>query len=215
MTSLRKISLLALALTLPALAHAGIYLKFGGLYSNPSDVSVNSAAAFKASLKNNVGLSGAVGYKLSVFRVEAELQQLKNSAEANETSGTLLAGNTRDVGSLKETSGFANAYVDFPAFFGLAPYLGAGLGYARINADGLGRTRNNAPLFQYSGRDSVFGYQGMAGLQYHLFGQATLHGGFRLVKRDDIAVREVVANAGQTLSLGTNRVFELGVSIGF
>jgi opacity protein-like surface antigen len=71
------------------------------------------------------------------------------------------------------------------------------------------------PFAQFSGRDSVFGYQGMAGLQFHVFGQATLNAGFRLVKREDLDVRDVFTSARQAVKLDTNRVFELGLAIGF
>lgn len=203
-----------LALAAP-LAHAGVYLKVAGLYNQPSDLHVNNVSAFKASLKSNVGLSAALGYKMSLFRVEAELQHLRNGAESAESSGTLLGGISSTTGAIKETAGFANAFVDIPGFLGISPYLGAGLGYARINVDGLGRLRNNVPLTQFSGSDSVFGYQAMLGVQFHLFGTATLHGGYRIIRRQDIAVRDVVANARQNLELGDNRVFEVGVSLGF
>lgn len=209
--SLLLLSLLAAA----SLAHAGPYVKFAGLYTQPSDVSVSNTAAFRASLKNNFGVAGAVGYKLSLLRLEAELQHAKNNTEADEASGTLAAGVRRTFGSLKQTSGFANAYVDLPSFLGVAPYLGAGLGYARFDVSDLGRTNNNVPFVQVSGRDSVFGYQAMLGLQLHLFGPATLNAGFRLVKHEDLDVRDVLANARQTLGFGTSKVFELGVALGF
>jgi opacity protein-like surface antigen len=205
----------ALAFVFGPLCHAGTYFKVAGLYTRPGDLSIDSTTAFKASLKNNTGVAGALGYKFTLFRVEAELLHVRNGTEPDESSGTLVGGVRRTVGSIKETSGFANAYVDFPSFFGLAPYVGAGLGYARINVDGVGSTRNNVPFAQFSGRDSVFGYQGMAGLQFHVFGQATLNAGFRLVKREDLDVRDVFTSARQAVKLDTNRVFELGLAIGF
>ena len=211
---LRLSALLCLGLASASIGHAGPYVKVTGLYTQPSDISVNNTSAFRASLKNNVAIAGAVGYKLALFRVEAELQHAKNKSEADESSGTLFAGSGRTFGSLKQTSGFANGYFDVPAFFGIAPYIGAGLGYARFDVSDLGRSNNNVPFARFSGRDSVFGYQAMAGLQLHLIGPATLNAGFRLVRHEDIDVRNVVANARESLSFGTNRVFELGVAIG-
>lgn len=199
----------------PGSRAGALYLKAAGLYNQPGDIEVNNLSAFKASLKNNTGFSGALGYKFAVLRLEGELQYLSSSTEPAATSGTLLGGIGFTTGKIKETAGFANAYLDFPAFFGLSAYVGAGLGYARINLDDFGRTTNNVPVLQFSGSDSVFGYQGMLGLQLHLFGTATLHGGYRYIKRQDIAVRDVVANAQRNIKLGDNRVFELGVSLGF
>lgn len=221
MTSLRALLAASFALATASLGHAGLYLKATGLYSNPSDLNLTSGAAFKASLKNNLGVAGALGYKFSLLRIEAELQHVRYDVEADNVAGTLLAGMTNTFGTVKETSGFANGYVDLPSFLGLAPYLGVGLGYARINLDGLARINTSPrapgpqPVLQFSGGDNVFGYQGMAGLQFHLFGQATIHAGFRILKKQDLGVREVVANAQRTLSAGTNRIFEVGVAIGF
>jgi len=213
--SFRSLLLLALLTAAAPLLHAGPYVKFAALYTRPSDVSVNNATAFRASLKDNLGVAGAIGYKLSLLRLEAELPHAKNNTEADEASGTLAAGFRRTFGSLKQTSGFANAYVDLPSFLGLAPYLGAGLGYARFEVSDIGRTNNNVPFVRFSGRDSVFGYQAMLGLQLHLFGPATLNAGFRLVKHEDLDVRDVLANARQSLGFGTSRLFELGVALGF
>jgi opacity protein-like surface antigen len=220
MSFARHLLLTSFALGFASLSHAaGLYVRGSALYTKPSDVSVTSVSAFKASLKNNTGVAGAIGYKLSMLRLEAELQRISMGTDADPSSGTLLAGTSQTVGKVKETSGFANGYVDFPSFFGLAPYLGVGLGYAQVNLDNLARinssTTGTRSVIQFSGRDSVFGYQGMAGLQFHFLGQGTIYGGFRLVKREDVDVRDVVANAARTLSMGTNRVFELGVAIGF
>lgn len=211
----RCLSLAVLCVVVAPLCQAGVYVKAAGLYNRPGDIHINNTGAFRASLKRNIGLSAALGYQLSQFRVEAELQRLTSDTEPSESSGTLFGGIGATTGAIKETAGFANGYFDFPAFFGFAPYVGAGLGYARVDLDNLGRTRNGTPALQFSGSDSVFGYQAMLGFQFHLFGTATLNGGYRFIKRQNIAVREVGAAAQQNLKLGDNRVFELGLAIGF
>lgn len=195
------------------LARAGLYVKAGGFYNQAGDIQIANTAAFKSSLENTTGFSASAGWKLSYFRLEAELQALRSGAAA----GSNAAGALSVVGGLKETTGFGNLFVDFPSILGLAPYVGAGLGYARINLDELAGTRpaGAAPVARFAGSGSVFGYQGVVGLQLHLFGAATLNAGYRIVKRQDLAVRDVLANAQQTLQLGSNRVFELGIAIGF
>src|SRR5688572_4367067 len=105
------------------LSHASVYVKAAGLYNRPNDIEVSNASAFKASLKNNVGFSAAVGYKLSLLRLEAEGQFLRNRAESNTTSGTLLGGVISTAGTIKESTGFVNALVDLPTFFRLTPYI--------------------------------------------------------------------------------------------
>ena len=209
---LNRSLLLAFAFCVAApLSQAGLYIKGSGLYNNPSDLEINNAAAFKASLKTNTGISGALGYKLSHFRLEAEIQRLRSGTDTATTS----TGAASATGALKELSGFANVFVDLPSFFGLGPYIGAGMGYAKTDFDNFSISRGPTSLARYSGSDSVFGYQGALGLQFRIFGTATIHAGYRIVKRQDIAVRDIVTNAVQDVKLGDNRLFELGLAFGF
>jgi hypothetical protein len=84
-----------------------------------------------------------------------------------------------------------------------------------VDVEELGRTRNSVRILQFSGSEAAFGYQGMVGLRYTILGQATIHAGYRIVKREDVAVRDVLSNFEHTLALGDNRMFELGLSINF
>jgi opacity protein-like surface antigen len=215
MSLLRFGSLLALALASASLVHAGAYVKLAGLYNRQDDLAIDNPTHFAASLKRNAGFGAAFGYKFTLFRAEAELQYLRSKTEPAETSGTLFGGIGRTTGAIKETAGFANGYLDLPEFFGVSPYIGLGLGYARVEIEELGRTRNSVQILQFSGREAAFGYQGMAGIQFNVFGQATVHAGYRIVKREEIAVRDVLSNFQHTLTLGDNRMFEFGLSIGF
>jgi opacity protein-like surface antigen len=209
---LRRSLILAFAFCVAApFSQAGLYVKGAGLYNNPSDLQINNVAAFKTSLKSNIGLSGAVGYKFSMFRLEAELQRLSSDTESASTS----TGVASVTGALKEVTGFANGYVDLPSFFGLGPYIGAGLGYVRTDFENFSISRGPTSLARYSGSDSVFGYQGMIGLQFSILRTATIHAGYRIMKRQDIAVRDVVTNAMQDVKLGDNRLFEVGLAFGF
>lgn len=202
---------LAVAVAATSASRADLYVKAGGLYNQAGDIHLSNTSAFTASLKNNTGFSGSLGFKLWRVRLEGELQALRSGARAASNSTGALAV----IGSLKETTGFANALLDLPSLFGIAPYLGAGLGYARVDLENFDATSGALPVTRLSGSGSVFGYQGMLGLQLHLFGRATINAGYRLVKREDLRVRDVLANARQSLSLGSNRLFELGVAIGF
>jgi opacity protein-like surface antigen len=49
----------------------------------------------------------------------------------------------------------------------VSPYIGFGLGYARVEIEELGRTRNSVQILQFSGREAAFGYQGMVGVPKH------------------------------------------------
>jgi opacity protein-like surface antigen len=210
---MKKLPLLALVLALASAgpAHAAFYFAATGLYSNPSDVKVDSASGFRASIKSNTGFSGALGYKFSMLRVEAELQNLSSGT----SGGSTTAGTATVFGSLREFSGFANAYVDVPSFLGLAPYAGVGLGEARIDLGQFNVVQGATNVVQFSGKGTAFAYQVLLGLQFHILGQATLHAGYRIVERGDISLRNAVVNASQNISLGQNKLFEIGVALGF
>jgi len=112
-------------------------------------------------------------------------------------------------------AGFANAFVDLPVAAGLGVYLGGGLGFARANFDNFSGRQAGVAVAQYSGKDSAFAYQVAGGAQFSFADRATLHAGYRIVKQGDISVRDSVSAAEQTVKLGNNRLFEIGLAIGF
>lgn len=206
-----RLLLVTLMLMAASIARAGMYAKFAGLYNSPGDIQVNNTAAFRASLKSNMGLAGALGYKFSAVRAEVELQSFSN----NTSGGSTNTGSASTSGGYKQFNGFVNAYVDLPTFVGLSGYIGAGYGKARVDLSGFTATQGTSNVVQFSGKDSAYGYQVMAGVQYHLLGQATIHAGYRWVHKNDITLQNGVGNNLQKLSLGSDRIFELGVAIGF
>ncbi len=204
----------AFAAVLPARA-SGIYFKAAGLYSSPQDLKVGSATAFKGSLKNDTGLSGAIGYKIPFIpiRAEAELQWLKSGFEGGSTS---LGPVTSTSGDYRQFTGFVNGYYDLPTYYGFGAYLGAGLGMARIDLNHLSVFQGATNVVSFSGKENAFAYQLMVGLSFHLLGQASLNAGYRLVKQESIALtNSAAASALQSIRPGDNRIFELGVTIGF
>ena len=213
MKSLRLLAFAALVAAVSP-AYAGFYFTATGLYTSPQDIKVTSASAFKGSLKDSTGFAGAFGYKLPLvpLRAEAEIQYLKNDLGG----GSSTLGSTTGSGDSKQFSGFLNGYVDLPSYYGLSAYAGAGLGVARVNLDNFSVFQGLTNVAQFSGRKDAFAWQLLLGVQYHLFGQATLHAGYRLVQHDSIALTNAAAvNALQHVKFGDNNIFELGVSIGF
>jgi opacity protein-like surface antigen len=195
---------------------SGFYFKAAGLYNSPADLKVSSASAFKASLKDSTGVTGALGYKLPLLplRAEAELQYFKNGFGGGSTS---LGSVTSITGDTAQFTGFLNGYFDVPtSFYGLAPYVGAGVGLAKIDFRHLNVFQGATNVVQFSGHENAFAWQVMAGLQFHLFGAATLNAGYRFVRQDSIKLTNAAAaSALQSLRPGDNHIFELGVAIGF
>lgn len=189
----------------------GVYVRAETLFNHPGDVGTSSLTSFRSSLKNNVGYSGAVGYKFPMLRVEAELQHFKQEA----AQGSNVAGATTGSGNYRQSTGFANAFVDLPILPAFGVYLGGGLGLARVNFDNFSGSQAGVGVVQYSGRDSAFAHQVAAGLQFSFADRATVHAGYRIVKQGDVQVRDSVSTAVQTVKVGDNRLFEIGLAIGF
>jgi opacity protein-like surface antigen len=214
-TSLRLLALVAVACAAALPARASFYFKAAGLYSSPSAIKVSSASAFKGSLKDNLGFTGALGYKFPLLpvRAEAELQYLKNDFGGGSSSAGAISSITGDY---SQFTGFANVYYDLPSRYGFAPYLGAGVGLARVDMNNLNVFSGATNVAKFSDGKTAFAWQLMAGLEFHLLGQATFHAGYRLIKHEDIALTNAAAaNAVQKVKFGDNHIFELGVAIGF
>lgn len=208
-----RVIVLAIALgAAAASARADFYGKVDALYENAADVKIDSASDFRTSLKNSLGYSASVGYKFTMVRAELEVQYFKNSADSASNSS---AGNLTASGDYKQYNAFLNGYVDFGSFLGLAPYIGVGLGEAKIDLDRLNAQQGISNVVQLSGRNQANGYQLMAGLQYHVFGKATANIGFRVMHMGSFQTHDFASNLRQDVSTGLNKIFEIGFAWGF
>jgi opacity protein-like surface antigen len=195
-----------------ATARADFYTKLGALYDSPADLKIDSAANFRSSIKGSLGYSASLGYKVSLVRAEVEVEYFKNSlSNGSNTSSSGLAVN----GDYKQYSGFVNAYLDVPSFFGLAPYVGAGLGMAKIDLDQLSVHDGASNVVQMSGTGKAYSSQVMLGLEFHVLGKATVNAGYRLQRKQGFDTRNYASNLRQNVSLGTDRLFEIGIAWGF
>jgi len=104
-------------------------------------------------------LDGRIGrYASRLFRTELEL----GYEEAN----------TSPVGMKGKVSNFdimANGILDIPTESSFTPYIGAGVGGARIEADVTA-----PPIPRFDAADWAFAYQGIAGVDWHLTPQTAL-----------------------------------------
>ena len=208
----RPLLFLLVACALAASVRAdGFYVRGQTMFNHPQDVATSSATSFRTSLDSNVGYGLALGYQFPVLRLEAELQHFKQEA----AQGSNAFGPTTGSGDFRQSTGFANAFVDLPVLPALSVYLGGGLGFARVNFRNFSAQQAGVGVVQYSGRDRAFAHQVAAGLQFSLAGRATLHAGYRIVKQGDVEVSEAFTAARQTVRIGANRLFELGLTIGF
>ena len=120
------------------------------------------------------GGSAAVGLKMCAFRTEFEYNQ--NFTTAKDTRNYTMVDVSR--GSQNYRSYMLNGYFDIPTYTPVHPYVGAGVGLARV------KNRLNiltGPDFVTKDSKTNIAYQLMAGIGYNLTCNWTLDVGYRWV----------------------------------
>ena len=170
----------------------------GGLYVMPDDLEMSESeddvtVMGTLPLDNGPGFTAAIGYGAS-NGLRAELELGYRSSSWNEWEDLRHAANGEPVdtgdlrvetikGELTTLSLMANGIMAFDASWGLRPYVGAGIGFARQDAssDGAVTTWNG---FEYesegfSDEDTVMAYQAMAGVTYPISEKSEARLGYR------------------------------------
>ena len=140
----------------------------------------NTTAAFGPDLEDGWLGDAGIGYGFSNgFRVEGELSYRNNSFEALAVDDPI--DDTVNGGSVNTWGLMANLFYDFNRGGRIQPYLGVGAGAARprVKIDGYG-----------SANDTVFAYQGLAGVGFALTERATLDLGYRYFVAPEVDISE-------------------------
>lgn len=133
-----------------------------------SDVS-GSATSGDASFDDGpVGLVG-LGYGFGPFRAEGELGYRENDLKS------FSGGAGAASGEVRTWSMMANGFYDFNVGGSVTPYVGAGVGVARVDLDGI--SQGGTALAD--DRDDVFAFQAMAGLRVPLSDRLSADLGYR------------------------------------
>jgi opacity protein-like surface antigen len=85
-------------------------------------------------------------------------------------------------GSADSLSGMVNGYLSLPLDHGLRPYVGGGLGYSRVSANGIGFA--GVPG-ETDDSDEAFTWQFMAGLGVEIAPSLELGGRYRYIEVDE------------------------------
>lgn len=136
---------------------SGLYIGLGAgaNFSRDADVSGSGIDTETQFDTGWVGL-GSVGYGFgNGLRLEFELGYRDNDVDG--VNGVSNAG-----GSVNVWSGMVNALYDVPLTIPITPYIGAGIGYARVKADSVNIASNTI----VDDSDNVFAYQGIVGAAY-------------------------------------------------
>lgn len=169
----------ALAVGFPLAAQAqstGYYIGLGagGVIQQDADL---SGAGIDTSVATDPGWSGlaAFGYRYgNNFRAEVETAYRNSRVDS-------ISGSSSPSGDITAWSTMINGLYDFKSRSPFTPYLGLGLGVARVNYDGvtpIGGSRINDS-------DNVLAYQGIAGVSYALGDNVDLTADYRYLRGDD------------------------------
>lgn len=180
---MRKVVLLTAAMTLmsmPALADSP-YLQadIGGSFIIDPDIKGEGLSG-SASLDNAFLFGGAAGYRfLDNLRAEVNVSYRRADIDSVTIAGTSLDG----AGNTSALTFMGNVYYDFHLHTdqtSLVPYLGAGIGGARIKVDS-----DRGADFRVDDRDTVFAWNLMAGASYPVTDQVDLALGYRYLQTSD------------------------------
>jgi opacity protein-like surface antigen len=127
---------------------AGTYISgnLGAVIVNDSDFDAGPLSG-EFTFDTGFGFVAAVGSSMqNGGRIEAELGYRKNDFDEVKVDGLGKADIDGDISSL---SGMGNAYYDFSTEGSFSPYIGAGLGFANIEADLDGIDSEDDTVFAY------------------------------------------------------------------
>lgn len=165
----------------------GLYTRGSVGFVHVNDI--NGNAPFGAGWTNKLdsgfalGIAAGYGFKNN-YRFEAEVSYQKNDYDKAEDVDptTPLQGFIDASGNLTNLSFLVNTYYDFPTKSAFTPFVGAGLGLAKIEindlfAEGWSKKVNVD--------DTVFAYQLSAGVGYAINETLTIDALYRYLATDD------------------------------
>lgn len=160
--------------------YEGAYISLGAGWNVLLDSDTRSPVGVTNEIDFDDGFAGtgAVGYATGTgWRGELEVGYRDNDVDA--ISGVGAAAPF--TGDFSTWSIMGNLLYDFNTGWALTPYLGAGVGMARISADNVGTVLTTS----INESDSVIAYQGIAGLSYALTPRLDLDLSYRFFGTDD------------------------------
>lgn len=199
--TMKRIALLAAAALLwVAPASAQIYIEgnVGASFVSDSDFDGNIAGtpfSGKSEFDNTWVVGGALGYRFT-RNIRAEFNLSYRNADIDSATFDGV-GTVEGAGDVSALTGMVNVYYDFATGSKFRPYIGAGLGFARIELD----SDANAAMVS-NDSDTVFAWNLMAGIAYAVSDNAEITLGYRYLGSQDVSLDvSVPALGGATGSM--------------
>ena len=163
-----------------AWAAEGFYAGIQGGVAMLEDAEADPA---KSEMETGYVLSGLAGYDFGSFRFEGEIAYRENDID----KVTILNSDTDSSGDVSAWAFMVNGYFDFENRTAFTPYIGAGIGYARVEIDGKA-TYGGSTTVKWDDHDSGLAYQLMAGVAWDLSDTIVLDMSYRYLDCDDIEI---------------------------
>lgn len=187
---MRKLALAAIGLSAAAYAPAGfaapegpfVGIMGGANFTNDLDVS-GTGVGINRSVDTDTGYAviPSIGYRFgNGLRSEVELGYRKNDVDS-------VSGSATGSGEIKARSAMLNLLYDVNMNGRVSPYIGGGIGYAKIRYDGVQPV--GVPGIGVNDSDRVFAYQGIAGLSYAVSNAVELAAEYRYFATQDPDMR--------------------------
>ena len=124
-----------------------------------------------------IGVEAAMGYDFGMFRAEGEIGYRKNDVDTFSILGVSLVGG----GDIDALSFMVNGYLDFENQTALTPYIGAGVGVAKVSANDI--SIGGVALSDED--DTVFAYQLGVGIGYSVTESLTIDLAYKYFATED------------------------------
>lgn len=171
---------------------SGPYLGLGVLGQYQSDRDVSGAAVGSLDMQLGFGGNGVAGYQFdNGIRIEGELAYRRNSADQ--------FNNVNSDGALHSFALMSNLIWEYDNASGIYPYLGAGVGGARVSANDFSNLGGAA----LDDSDVVLAYQGLAGVAFALNPSLSLIAEYKYFRTSDLEFRNA-NNARVTMNYATH-----------
>jgi len=161
--------------------------QLGGIIQSDSTITGTDFSA-KIQYKPGFAVGAAGGYNFGMFRIEGELGYQRSDMDRVNCAGGICYGGSIK-GNIYAVSGLANAYIDFVNSTPFTPFIGGGVGAAFISADFDEKSGTNNRE-----DNTVFAYQGTAGLAYAINKNMTVDLKYRYFGTSDVDLGDIKAS---------------------
>lgn len=145
-----------------------------------NDPSAGSSTASEYNTDTGYVAMVALGYDFGKTRIEGEFGFRENNIDEVSISGTKVQGGSADVNAF---SIMFNGFVDFDNPTSLSPYIGAGVGVAKVSVDDVDSSVSGTPI---GGHDTQFAFQLELGVNHAVNDALTLGIGYQYFRTAEL-----------------------------